>query len=69
VPRVRDENVRHEATIRLLSRACEAGAGQLERARTELLYGLRLARAGRGGEAADFLTGALKTFERLGAEP
>ena len=43
--------------------------GPFERARTELLYGSRLARAGRCAEAIDRLSGALVTFERLGAEP
>ena len=42
--------------------------GPFERARTELLYGSRLARAGRSVEATDQLTGALRAFEQLGAE-
>jgi DNA-binding CsgD family transcriptional regulator len=47
----------------------EAITGPFERARTELLYGSRLARTGRSSEARDRLTGALRTFEGLGAEP
>gem|GEM_PF-25435 len=43
--------------------------GPFERARTELLYGSRLARTGRCSEARDRLTGALGAFEGLGAEP
>jgi len=43
--------------------------GPFERARTELLYGSRLAQAGRCVEATDHLSGALRTFEQLGAEP
>jgi GMP synthase-like glutamine amidotransferase/tetratricopeptide (TPR) repeat protein/DNA-binding CsgD family transcriptional regulator len=43
--------------------------GPFERARTELLYGWRLAGAGRSAEATDHLSSALRMFERLGAEP
>ena len=43
--------------------------GPFERARTELLYGSRLARAGRAAEATDHLSAALRVFEQLGAEP
>jgi tetratricopeptide (TPR) repeat protein len=43
--------------------------GPFERARTELLYGSRLARARRPGEAIDHLSAALRVFETLGAEP
>jgi GMP synthase-like glutamine amidotransferase/tetratricopeptide (TPR) repeat protein/DNA-binding CsgD family transcriptional regulator len=43
--------------------------GPFERARTELLYGSRLARAGRCVEATDPLSASLRTFEQLGAEP
>jgi DNA-binding CsgD family transcriptional regulator len=43
--------------------------GPFERARTELLYGSRLARAGRPVEATDHLSAALRVFETLGAEP
>ena len=43
--------------------------GPFERARTELLYGSRLARAGRAAEATDRLSAALRAFEELGAEP
>jgi GMP synthase-like glutamine amidotransferase/tetratricopeptide (TPR) repeat protein/DNA-binding CsgD family transcriptional regulator len=43
--------------------------GPFERARTELLYGSRLARAGRSVEATDHLSAALRAFEELGAEP
>ncbi len=42
--------------------------GPFERARTELLYGSRLARAGHSVEATDHVTGALRAFEQLGAE-
>ena len=52
--------------------ALEASAettGPFERARTELLYGSRLAQAGRSVEATDHLSGALRAFEQLGAEP
>jgi hypothetical protein len=42
--------------------------GPFERARTELLFGSRLARAGRAGEATDHLSAALRVFEQLGAE-
>ena len=43
--------------------------GPFERARTELLFGSRLARAGRAAEATDHLSAALRVFEDLGAEP
>jgi ATP/maltotriose-dependent transcriptional regulator MalT len=43
--------------------------GPFERARTELLYGSRLVRAGRTGEAIDRLSAALRAFEELGAKP
>jgi GMP synthase-like glutamine amidotransferase/tetratricopeptide (TPR) repeat protein len=43
--------------------------GPFERARTELLYGSRLARVGRFLEAIDHLSAALRAFEELGAEP
>ena len=46
-----------------------ATTGPFERARTELLYGSRLARAGRSVEAIDHLSAALRVFEKLGAEP
>jgi tetratricopeptide (TPR) repeat protein len=46
-----------------------ATTGPFERARTELLYGSRLARTGRSVEATDHLSAALQTFEELGAEP
>ena len=52
--------------------AVAAGAettGPFERARTELLYGSRLAGADRSGEASNHLSTALRTFEELGAEP
>jgi DNA-binding NarL/FixJ family response regulator len=52
--------------------ALEIGAevtGPFERARTELLYGTRLARAGRSSEAIGRLSAALRAFEELGAEP
>jgi DNA-binding CsgD family transcriptional regulator len=43
--------------------------GPFERARTQLLYGWRLAKAGRSVEATDPLSASLRTFEQLGAEP
>jgi GMP synthase-like glutamine amidotransferase/DNA-binding CsgD family transcriptional regulator len=43
--------------------------GPFERARTELLYGRRLARVGRCVEATDRLSAALRAFEQLGAKP
>jgi DNA-binding CsgD family transcriptional regulator len=43
--------------------------GPFERARTQLLYGSRLARAGRSVEAIEPLSASLRTFEQLGAEP
>jgi tetratricopeptide (TPR) repeat protein len=43
--------------------------GPFERARTELLYGSRLAERGRLDQARRPLVRALATFERLGAEP
>ena len=43
--------------------------GPFERARTELLYGSRLAGAGRSVEATDHLAAALRAFEELGAGP
>jgi GMP synthase-like glutamine amidotransferase/DNA-binding NarL/FixJ family response regulator len=52
--------------------ALEAGVettGPFERARTELLFGLRLAGAGRAAEATEHLSAALRVFEELGAEP
>ena len=43
--------------------------GPFERARTRLLYGSRLAGAGRSVEATDHLSAALRAFEELGAGP
>jgi GMP synthase-like glutamine amidotransferase/DNA-binding CsgD family transcriptional regulator len=43
--------------------------GPFERARTELLYGRRLAKAGRCVEATNRLSVALRAFEQLGAKP
>jgi GMP synthase-like glutamine amidotransferase/DNA-binding NarL/FixJ family response regulator len=43
--------------------------GPFLRARVELLYGTRLAQAGRSGEAVGQLSAALDAFEQLGAEP
>ncbi len=43
--------------------------GPFEHARSELLFGSRLARAGRTPDATDHLTAALRVFEELGAEP
>jgi GMP synthase-like glutamine amidotransferase/DNA-binding CsgD family transcriptional regulator/tetratricopeptide (TPR) repeat protein len=48
--------------------AGDEATGPFERARTELLYGDRLAGAGRAQDARRILTGALTTFERLAAE-
>ncbi|MET0835698.1 MAG: AAA family ATPase [Thermoleophilaceae bacterium] len=42
--------------------------GPFERARTELLFGSRLAGAGRAAEATDHFSTALRAFEELGAE-
>lgn len=42
--------------------------GPFERARTELLFGSRLTRAGRAADADDHLSAALRVFEELGAE-
>ena len=50
------------------ARAAGAGAwGPFDRARTELLYGTRLANSGRTEDARSVLNGALTTFEDLGA--
>jgi tetratricopeptide (TPR) repeat protein len=46
----------------------EETTGPFERARTELLFGWRLARAGRAAEANDHFSAALRVFEELGAE-
>jgi GMP synthase-like glutamine amidotransferase/DNA-binding CsgD family transcriptional regulator len=46
----------------------EETTGPFERARTELLFGWRLARAGRAADANDHLSTALRVFEELGAE-
>jgi GMP synthase-like glutamine amidotransferase/tetratricopeptide (TPR) repeat protein len=43
--------------------------GPFERARAELLFGSRLARAGRADDATHHLSAALRVFEELGAEP
>ena len=43
--------------------------GPFERARTDLLYGNRLARMGRSDEAGARLTAAIQVFDELGAEP
>jgi GMP synthase-like glutamine amidotransferase/tetratricopeptide (TPR) repeat protein len=47
---------------------CVDTTGPFERARTELLFGWRLARAGRPTEANVHLSAALRVFEELGAE-
>jgi GMP synthase-like glutamine amidotransferase/DNA-binding NarL/FixJ family response regulator/tetratricopeptide (TPR) repeat protein len=47
--------------------AGNSAAGPFERARTKLLYGIRLLGSGRPEPAADVLAGALATFERLAA--
>jgi DNA-binding CsgD family transcriptional regulator len=49
--------------------ALETTAGSFERARTELLLGERRRRAARPTAARKALRSALRTFERLGAEP
>jgi GMP synthase-like glutamine amidotransferase/DNA-binding CsgD family transcriptional regulator/tetratricopeptide (TPR) repeat protein len=49
--------------------AGEEATGPFERARTELLYGLRLAEADRTQDAHRILAGAFTEFEHLGAEP
>jgi DNA-binding NarL/FixJ family response regulator len=46
----------------------EAG-GPFEHARTNLLYGSRLADGGRAGMATEHLSTALRGFEELGADP
>ena len=52
-----------------LGRPGVESTGPFEVARTELLYGSRLARAGRSTDATDQLVAALRVFEELGAEP
>jgi GMP synthase-like glutamine amidotransferase/DNA-binding CsgD family transcriptional regulator len=49
--------------------ASVAITGPFERGRTELLYGSRLAQAGRAAEATEHLLAALRAFENLSAEP
>ena len=49
-------------------KASLATTGPFERARTELLFGSRLAGAGRAAEANEHLSAALLVFEELGAE-
>ena len=44
-------------------------SGPFEHARTNLLYGSRLADEGRAAEATDHLSTALRAFEELGADP
>jgi GMP synthase-like glutamine amidotransferase/tetratricopeptide (TPR) repeat protein len=44
-------------------------SGPFEHARTRLLYGSRLADAGRPGKASDHFSAALRGFEQLGADP
>jgi len=46
-----------------------ANGGPFEPARTQLLYGSRLADAGRPDEASDHVFPALRGFEQLGAAP
>ena len=48
-----------------------SGAAEIpfDRARTELLFGIRLIDAGRSEDAISILAGALVTFDRLAAEP
>jgi DNA-binding CsgD family transcriptional regulator len=62
-------NSKFEARFAEALETSVATTGPFERARTELLYGSRLARAGRSVEATDHLSAALQTFEELGAEP
>ncbi|MDP9867571.1 MULTISPECIES: helix-turn-helix transcriptional regulator [Streptosporangium] len=47
----------------------EGGPAPFEQARTSLLYGERLRRVHRSGDARQPLRSALETFQRLGAEP
>jgi DNA-binding NarL/FixJ family response regulator/Arc/MetJ-type ribon-helix-helix transcriptional regulator len=57
---------------RLFSEALELGArvsGRFDRARTELLHGVRLSGAGRPAEARAPLEAALAAFDTLGAAP
>jgi DNA-binding CsgD family transcriptional regulator len=57
-----------DAFAQALSASPDA-VGPFEHARTELLYGSRLAEGGRLDQARPPLVRALATFERLGAEP
>lgn len=55
--------------VDLLARAVQIRTYPFEQARTELLYGERLRRERRAGDARGHLRGAAETFERLGARP
>jgi DNA-binding CsgD family transcriptional regulator len=54
---------------RLSSRCAARRRARFSRARTQLLFGERLRRAGQRIRAREELRAALTTFERLGAEP
>ncbi|MEV0424222.1 ATP-binding protein [Streptosporangium canum] len=56
----------YEEALRLHA---EGGPTPFEQARTSLLYGERLRRTHRAGDARQPLRSALETFQRLGAEP
>ncbi|QYC45915.1 Putative HTH-type transcriptional regulator [Nonomuraea coxensis DSM 45129] len=57
------------ADAELFEEALSRHGEPVERARTALLYGERLRRAQRPGQARNHLRAALETFERLGAAP
>ncbi|MFG1618519.1 LuxR C-terminal-related transcriptional regulator [Nonomuraea wenchangensis] len=57
------------ADAELFEEALRRHGEPVERARTALLYGERLRRAQRPGQARNHLRAALETFERLGAAP
>ncbi|MEU6792630.1 LuxR family transcriptional regulator [Nonomuraea wenchangensis] len=57
------------ADAELFEEALRRHGEPMERARTALLYGERLRRAQRPGQARNHLRAALETFERLGAAP
>ena len=61
-----DEDILDEAFAAALER-CREAVSPFERARTELVYGERLRRAGRRLDSREQLRAALDQFERLGA--
>jgi tetratricopeptide (TPR) repeat protein len=61
-----DEDALDDAFATALER-CTDSVSPFERARTELVYGERLRRAGRRRDSREQLRAALKQFERLGA--